>query len=155
MAACLCCQFGWAGRAEEGAVEVEIQGPVEKQVAENQPLPARSPRPRPVFHAQAGDRLSARWKFSGGHDPAFEDVLLHFYVVKLNRLGQVEPRDLKPEDVVIETGLTMDFKGKDTAAGRFVFRVRDPGVYLARVEALNWPAATLEIPFAAMDLEIK
>lgn len=82
------------------------------------------------------------------------DVLVHCYVVRLDRPGQAPPA-LEPKRVVIESALTMDFPAGDSAKATLPFRVDGPGLYLVRVEAAVSPDAPSAGDYAEMELVAK
>lgn len=81
-------------------------------------------------------------------------MLVHFYVVKLERSGQAPP-PLAPDRVIIEGAWTMDFEPGESSRATLPFRIDKPGVYLVRLETSpsSTPAAVED--FAEMELLIK
>jgi hypothetical protein len=105
---------------------------------------------------KAEENLTLRWEVRAERDTALEDMLVHFYVA---RIQGAEPDGLpdlsKPENVVLEGALTMDFKEKNTSQSKLTFRVSKPGRYLARVEAQHKDLPPSDEPSAVIELEVK
>lgn len=109
---------------------------------------------RATLEAPADGSFTASWKVTRTDSTEAKDVLVHFYVVKLDRPGQAPPA-LEPDKVAIESALTMDFaKGKDCAAAQ-QFRLDGPGVYLVRIEAGGDPDKPGREDFAEVELAVK
>jgi hypothetical protein len=127
------------------------------QVATNEPsLQRRAAAPRPVFLAKANENLTLRWEVRANRDTALEDVLVHFYVARIEGSDPEGVPDLaKPENVVLEGALTMDFKEKNATQSKLTFRVSKPGRYLARVEAQHKDLSPSDEPSAVIELEVK
>jgi len=86
---------------------------------------------------------------------SFKDVLVHFFVVKIDKAGQAVVPKLD-RDVVAESALTMDFKPKEKAEGEVTLRLPRPGAYLMRLEtigAVTGPAGHED--FAALDVSVR
>ena len=89
---------------------------------------------RESMNGSASSQFTLHWKvLRTAHDTS-TDVLIHCYVVRLDRSGQASPA-LEPKRVVLESALTMDFPAGDSATATLPFRVDGPGVFLVRVEA--------------------
>jgi len=101
-----------------------------------------------------GARFTATWKMTRTAKDQADDVLVHFYVVKLDRPGEAPP-PLDPNRVVIESALTMDFPSGEAASANQPFRIDEPGVYLVRIEiAIDTQHAARE-DYAEMELVVK
>lgn len=97
--------------------------------------------------------FTAKWKVTRTDAVEAKDVLVHFYVVKLDRAGQSPPA-LEPSKVPIESALTMDFANGKTSTGSQQFRV-EPGLYLVRIEAGGDPDKPGQEDFAELELLVK
>ena len=138
----------------KGTLQLEQQHA--KQSVLSQSAQNRPPdHPRPILHLKQGDFVTARWTFSSDTARPIEDVLIHFFVAEEGELGQEQVPDLKPARVVIESALTMDFQGTNSASGTFTFQADKPGIYMVRVDAQDPKSGQLESPSAALDLEVK
>ena len=80
-----------------------------------------------------------------------ENVVVHFYVARQEKVGQKELPDLKG-DVVIESAFEMDFKPGSKAGQRTMLKIDTPGVYLIRVETRNTQSDHEH--FSAIDLVV-
>jgi len=155
---CLCV---WAIAAvpspEAFVATLEVSNGSAKQVATNEPsLQRRAAAPRPVFHAKANENLTLHWEIRAGRDTALEDMLVHFYVAQVQGTDPDGLPDLaKPDNVVLEGALTMDFKEKNAAQSKLTFRVSKPGRYLARIEAQHKDLSPSDEPSAVIELEVK
>ena|ERR1051325_9285304 len=137
------------------AVKLVVSSETAQQVATNESSPQRrDARPHPVFQAKANENLTLHWRLDAKGATSLENVLVHFYVAQVD---ESDPKQLpnlkKPENVVLEGALTMDFKGKNGAQSELSFRA-PPGRYWVRVEALHDLLPPNE-PVAAMELEVK
>jgi hypothetical protein len=114
------------------------------------------PKERPVLRLKAGSRLVVQWTMTNVDPKAvFKDVVVHFFAVKVDRLGQVIPPKLT-KGVAAESALKMDFNPKDATRGELSFTIDTPGIYLLRLETIG-AAVGLEghEHFAALDLVIE
>jgi hypothetical protein len=167
--------FGWtlvswpllAGLAagHDFAIDLEVKTPKGNQTVHAQisalgqkPIPAlgEKPKPRVALQAKAGDKITVKWTLrSSAAKETAKDVLVHFYAVKINKLGDPPPFPLG-KDVVAETALTMDFKPKDKTKGELTLLIEESGFYLLRLETIP-PRPGLEdhIHFAALDLIVQ
>ena len=137
------------------AVTLEVSGARAKKVATNAASPdRRRASERSIFHAEVNESLTLHWVLEAKFDPSVPDVLVHFYVAHVDGPNQL-PDLTKPENLVLEGALTMDFEQKNSAQSSLTFRVSKPGRYLVRVEAQHEDLSPLEPPFAAMDLEVR
>jgi hypothetical protein len=119
-------------------------------------LQHRVATPRPVFRVKANENLTLRWEIRAERDTTLEDMLVHFYVARVQGTDPDGLPDLsKPENVVLEGALTMDFKEKNAAQSKLTFRVSNPGRYLARVEAQHKDLSASDEPSAVIELEVK
>ena len=105
---------------------------------------------RPSITIEADSRITAAWKVTYIAKPAANDVLVHFYIVKINRLGQAPP-PLAPQAVLLETAQNMDFANGTSTEAKLDARPTDAGIYLVRLEAHG----TGETSAAEMELVVK
>lgn len=143
-------------RADHFAVTLEVSAKSGKQSADmqNDPPKDKTIVKRPVMRGSDGEQFAAAWKVTGKSATEMKDVLVHFYVVKIDRAGQAPP-PLEPKRVVTESALTMDFPAEHAASARMPFRVPGPGVYLVRIETQGTAAAKGHECYAALDLIVK
>jgi hypothetical protein len=142
--------------ADHFAVSLEVSDGKAKQAAGTESDPPKDPAvaPRPVFNAPADAQLAATWKITATGKEPLKDVLVHFYVVRIDRAGQ-SPPPLEPKDVVLESALTMDFEPKTGTGATLKFRVPQPGTYLVRIETQGGAEKKTHEHFAAIDVVVK
>jgi hypothetical protein len=167
--------FGWtlvswpllAGLAagHDFAIDLEVKTPKGNQTVHAQisalgqkPIPAlgEKPKPRVALQAKAGDKITVKWTLrSSAAKEIAKDVTVHFYAVKINKLGEPPPSRLGKE-VVAETALTMDFKPKDKTDAELNLQIEEPGFYLLRLETIPpGPGLEDDMHFAALDLIVQ
>ena len=120
----------------------------------SQTRPATKATARATISGSVSDGFTIRWKITHRKKDTAENILVHFFVVRLERKGEAPP-PLDPKKVVIEGALTMDFAADDTATGDQKFRVREPGVYLTRVEVRPESDAPGRETFSELELVVK
>ena len=118
------------------------------------PSLARTP-PRPVLEVERNAGVVFSWHAENtGKVDAFEDVLVHFFVVEETKTGQIQIPKLSA-GVVYEGALTMDFRPRDKADWRMTLKIPEAGSYLVRVETIGMAARHGHEHFAAMDMVVK
>src|SRR5439155_16960421 len=93
-------------QAEEFRLSLELSQDNHRQATTN-PVDDHEVKPivkRPSMTIDAGSRITAAWKVTYVARPPINDVLVHFYVVKLARPGQAPP-PLAPQAVLLESAL--------------------------------------------------
>jgi hypothetical protein len=139
------------GRALGAGYQLDLtlsEGKKHQEVTNHAQAAHRPLQRREVVEGGAASDFSTNWKITRTSKVEAEDVLVHFYVVTMDRRGQAPPA-LDPKRVVIESALTMDFPEGETAIGSPHFRVDGPGVYLVRVEVAPDPQAAGADPHAS------
>ena len=109
---------------------------------------------RESMHAAADADFVAEWKMVRSAPNEEKDVLVHFFVVKIDRVGEAPP-PLDPGIVLMESALTMDFPAGNKATAKLRFRLNEPGIYLVRVEAGADPRKAVQPDFAELELIAK
>ncbi len=151
----MCCPRTMAAASENFTATLQLSSATEKLAMTNASLPAlHRPDVRSVFHAKATENLALDWTLTASAGKLFDDVLVHFYVARVDGPDQ-QPDLKKPENVVLEGALTMDFKGGSSARTGLKFQVDKPGNYVVRVEAQHPDLSALDEPFAAINLVVK
>jgi hypothetical protein len=143
-------------RADHFAIDLEVKAAKVSKTARTDTVAVGvKPKPRGILEAQAGKTIEAKWTITStaGKDTA-KDVLVHFFVVKIDKAGQQTVPKLD-KDVPAESALTMDFKPKDKAEGELSFTIDKPGTYLIRLETIGSAGKDGHEHFAALDLVIK
>ena len=118
--------------------------------------PGVKAKTRAILNVKAGERVKVRWTLTNRHDKAtFKNIVIHFFVVKQERIGQQDIPKLN-KGVLVESALTMDFEPKDRTKGELTFTIDMPGAYLIRVETIGAAAdAEGHEHFAALDLVLE
>jgi hypothetical protein len=113
-------------------------------------------KPRGTLEAAPGKTLNVKYTIaSTAAALSVKDVTIHFYVVKIDKVGQATIPKLDKE-VAAESAFTMDFKPKEKAGGEMSFAIDTPGVYLLRLETIGAARGVDgHEHFAALDLVIK
>src|SRR5207302_4377561 len=130
--------FACAARADHFSIDVNARADeVIKSAATDTAGLGVKPRPRAVLEAKAGKTVTVKWTVtSTAKQAVVKDVLIHFFVVKEEKLGQATVPALD-KNVAVESALTMDFKPKDKAKGDLSFKIDTPGTYLLRLETVG------------------
>jgi hypothetical protein len=144
-----------AASAAGFAVELKVtDGHTMQSARSGTPHDSRPGAHRPSLEASVDRPITAEWTVTRIDPAEAKDVLVHFYVVKLDRPGQAPP-SLEPAKVTIESALTMDFaKGKSSHAA-MQFRVDGPGIYLVRIEAGGDPDKPGQEDYSEVELTVK
>jgi hypothetical protein len=110
---------------------------------------------RPVMEIARNSPIVLSWRAENtGKSDAFEDVLVHFFVVEEARTGQTTVPKLN-QGVAYEGAMTMDFQPKDKTDWRVTFKIPETGSYLLRVETQGMLEKHGHEHFAAMDLIVR
>lgn len=142
-----------AVRADDFAIDVSAQAAKESKAVEAKyPQPDKKAQPRAVLKVAANTPIIVKWTARNLGKATVKDALVHFFVVKQEKLDQQEVPKLT-KNVVVESALTMDFKTQDKTEGEITFTVRNPGCYLLRLEIKG--AAVKGEPFAALDIVVR
>jgi len=125
-------------RAHHFAIDLVAESGGKGQTANAETLAAGvKAKTRAVLHVKAGARVKVKWTVTNSHaKDSFKDVLVHFFVVKEDQVGQqVVPKLGK--GVIVESALTMDFRPGDKTRGELTFTIDVPGAYLLRLETIG------------------
>lgn len=109
--------------------------------------------PRPVLRVKAGEPVEFRWFLKNASKAKLVNVVVHFFVVKAEQVGQKEPPDPRMVPPVVENASAVDLAPKESIDGVVRTPVMNPGVYLARIETLN--SDPKHEHFAAVDLVVE
>jgi hypothetical protein len=144
-----------AARAEHAKIQLDVTAPGGQKTAfMDQTPPASGKNPRPVLKARAGETVKVQWFFTNVYPhKTLEDVVVHFYVARQEKVGQKELPELTEESVVLESAFDMDFKPGRKAGSRASLKIDAPGVYLVRVESRQTKSDHEH--FAAIDLVVE
>ena len=140
--------------AEHAKINLDVIGPKSQQTAfVDQTPPAYGKSPRPVLKVKSGDPIKLNWMLTNVYPhKTLENVVVHFFVVKVDKVGSKEAPDLNG-DVVTESAFEMDFKPGAKAGQKNSLKIKEPGVYLVRVETKQTNSDHEH--FAAIDLVVE
>jgi hypothetical protein len=144
-------------KAHHFAIDLKARASKESRTAQAEMLaPGVKAKPRAVLHVKAGQRVAVQWTLTNTDRAAtYKEVLVHFFVVKEDQVGQqLVPKLLK--GVVAESALTMDFRPGDRNRGELSFVIDQPGDYLLRLETIGAAVgADGHEHYAALDVVVK
>jgi hypothetical protein len=143
------------GRADDFTIDLKAEAGKKSGTTEAKyPAPDPKPSPRAVLETAVGTPISVKWTVRNTDKATVKDVLVHCFVVKIDKADQPEVPKLT-KNVVVDTALTMDFKAQDKTEAEISFTVPNPGRYLLRVELKNAGAKDKGEPFAALELLVR
>jgi hypothetical protein len=139
--------------AADFAIELKVQvGKKTLTANEEKADIGAKPGKRAVLRVQAGDHVEVRWVMTNRDKTMAKNVLVHFFAVKEDELGQKTQPKLD-KGVQAETALVMDFNPKDQAKGELNFTLPSAGPYLLRLETIGAAAGDRGSEFfAALEL---
>jgi len=126
---------------------------------------------RPVIVVKAGDPLIFQYFLTNIYPHGvLKNVVVRYYIIRIEKVGQkavpklpsqsgVPASNKRPLDsavdhrVVTQGQVTMNFKPRCRVGARVLFRIKQPGVYLVRVESANTQSDHEH--FSAIDLQVK
>ena len=105
-------------------------------VADEEP-PAGGINPRPMFKAKANEPLLMQFILTNVYPHGeLKDVTVRYFLVREDRAGQKSLPDLT-KGAVTQGQFKVNLKPKARVGARVAFTIREPGVYLLRVDTLN------------------
>jgi hypothetical protein len=108
--------------------------------------------PRPLFKVKAGEPLIFQFILTNIYPHGnLKNVVVRYYVVREEKAGQKTVPDRK-NGTVTQGQFKMNFKPKCRVGARVAFSIKDPGVYLLRVETANTQSDHEH--FSAIDLQV-
>lgn len=142
-------------RAAHFDIKLSVSGPnaVTKEAYADEAPPVSGLNPRPVFRAHAGDSIAFQFVMTNVYAHASaKNAGVHYYIVQEREAGQktLPPPEERP---VVEGRWTFDLKPQARIAAKERFVIRQPGVYLLRVESLRTQRDHEH--FSALDLVIQ
>ncbi len=140
-------------RAEHAKINLDVTVGRETATAHvDQTPPDSGKNPRPVVKAKVNEPIRINYLLTNVYPhKTLENVVVHFYIARQEKVGQKELPDLKG-DVVTESAFEMDFKPGSKAGQRTLLMIDTPGVYLIRVETRNTQSDHEH--FSAIDLVV-
>lgn len=147
---------GWSPTstfAEHAKIELNVTGRRDHVTAHvDQTPPEWGKNPRPVLKVHPNEPVKVQFLLTNVYPhKTLENVVVHFFVVRQEKVGQKEIPDLKG-DIVLETAFDIDMKPGGKAGQRTTFKIDEPGAYLVRVETRNTQSDHEH--FAAVDLVV-
>ena len=145
-----------SSRADDFLFRINVDlGDRQVRTEETIEAPTTKQQQRPAAEFNHDQPVSVAWHAENtGKSEMFKDVLVHFFVVQEEKVGQAEVPKLT-EDVTYEGALTMDFKPGQAADWKWTLNIHEPGNYLLRVETIGMASGHGHEHFAAMDLVVK
>ena len=139
--------------AEHAKINLEVTVGRETATAHvDQTPPDSGKAPRPVVKAKVNETIRINYLLTNVYPhKTLENVVVHFYIAKQDKVGQKELPDLKG-DVVTESAFEMDFKPGGKAGQRTTLKIDSAGVYLIRIETRNTQSDHEH--FSAIDLVV-
>jgi hypothetical protein len=153
----LLCLTHSRARADHLSLELTVQTSAKTKTADADIAAIGvKPKARGVLEAGLGKALTVKYSVtSTAKKDTAKDVVIHFFVVKIDKVGQTAVPKLD-KDVAVESAVTMDFKPKDKAKGEMSFTIEKPGVYLLRLETIGAAQGVDgHEHFAALDLVVR
>ena len=144
-----------AARAEHAKITLDVSSPsgAAKTAYVDQTPPPSGKNPRPVVKARVNEPLKVQFTLTNVYPKkTLENVVVHLFVVKQEKLGQRELPEIG-DDVVLESAFEMDFKPGAKAGMRNTLKIDKPGVYLVRIETRQTNSDHEH--FAAIDLVVE
>ncbi len=112
-------------------------------------------RERAVLRVKARTKIAVRWTLTNAGKTTVKDVIVHFFAVAQDKVGQVTVPKLT-RGVAAESALSMDFQPKDSTRGELSFTLDTPGAYLLRLETIGAAAGGEDHEhFAALDIVVE
>jgi hypothetical protein len=119
----------------------------------DQEPPAGGVKARPLFKAKAGEPLVLQFIYQNTYPHGVtKDVRIRYFVVRAEKVGQKTLPDLK-SGVVTDGQWNLNLKPKGKVGARVAFTVREPGIYLLRVDSFHTNSDHEH--FAAIDLQVE
>ena len=140
-------------RGEHAKITLDVSTSTAKETAHvDQTPPASGKNPRPVLKAKPGEPIKVQYLLTNVYPhKTLENMVVHFYVAKQERVGQKELPAID-DDVVLESAFDIDMKPGAKAGQRTTLRIDKPGVYLIRIETKQTNSDHEH--FAAIDLVV-
>lgn len=114
----------------------DMKEQVESRV--DQEPPSGGVVPRPLFKAKAGEPLAFQFFFTNTYPHGvLKEATIRYFVVRQAELKQKKCPELTDENTVVQGSFVLNLKPKGRVGARVAFTIREPGVYLLRVDSLN------------------
>ena len=148
----------WTARAEHATIDLRIfrenpetgESKAEAAASADEEPPAGGVQPRPLFKVKAGEPLVLQFILINTYPHGVnKDVSVRYFVAREQAPKQKELPELG-EGVVTQGRFVLNFKAKTRVGARVAFTIREPGIYLLRVETMN--TGSDHEHFSAIDL---
>lgn len=149
--------FVCSAAADDFSITVTVQsGKQKKRIQVTRRLPAVAPtKRRQIITLRPGAKAQISAEIVHvGKSQIYKDVLVHFFVVREEELGQSKVPKLD-KAVVFEAALTMDFAPGEKASWDHLLQIDQAGNYLLRVETLGLRRVHGHDHYAAVDLHVE
>jgi hypothetical protein len=138
--------FASAVRAEHAAITLRViridpetraeKDEISTTIVHQEP-PGENVEQRPQFKAKAGEPLVLQFILTNTYPHGEKkDVRIRYFVVRESKAKQKAVPDLR-EGVVTQGRFTLNYKPKCRVGARQSFTIKEPGVYLLRVQTEN------------------
>jgi hypothetical protein len=125
----------------------------EARASADQEPPTGGVQPRPLFKAKVNEPLVLQFVLVNTYPHGVrKDVTVRYFVVREQASRQKDLPNLT-ENVVTQGKFLLNFKPKCRVGTRVAFTIREPGVYLVRVDTLN--TGSDHEHFSAIDLRVE
>jgi hypothetical protein len=150
-----------AVRAEHASIDLRLirldaangQTLEETDAHADQEPPAGGVNPRPLAKVKAGEPLVLQFFLTNTYPHGEnKDVGVHYYVVREEKPRQKMLPDLS-KGVVTEGRFKSNFKPKCRVGARVAFTIKEPGIYLLRVDTSNTNSDHEH--FSAIDVQVE
>jgi len=149
-----------SARAEHALIDLKLirldpdsgaEGEAVAAHADQEP-PAGGRNERPLLKVKAGEPLALEFFLTNTYPHGVKkNVTVRYYVVREEQRGQTRLPNLK-EGIVTDGRFTMNFKPGCRVGSRVSFRIKEPGIYLLRIETLNTDSDHEH--FSAIDVQV-
>ncbi len=150
-----------AGRTEHANIDLRIirldadTGMTRDETSANadQEPPRVGVNPRPLFKVKANDPLVLQFILTNTYPHGDnKDVTVRYFVVRQDKPRQKDLPDLT-KGLVTQGQFKMNFKPKCRVGARVAFTVKEPGIYLVRIQTEN--TGSDHEHFSALDLQVE
>jgi hypothetical protein len=150
-----------AARAEHANIDLKVfrldpssgMTVEEASASADQEPPAGGVQPRPLFKVKANEPLVLQFILVNTYPHGVnKNVTVRYFVVREHAPRQKELPNLT-DGVVTQGKFLLDFRPKCRVGARVAFTVREPGIYLLRVDTLN--TGSDHEHFSAIDLRVE
>lgn len=123
-------------RANHLQMALSVQGTQSEAKSETDHAPpTEGVRARPVVKLKAGETLQVRWFVKNVDRAPVKEMVVHFFVAPEEKAGQKEVPDPRKE-AVAENAFAIELAPSASTRGSLRLPIREPGVYLVRIESL-------------------